>query len=76
MKAKVKKSSLYYIIILLALCAISLTVAGGGGFNKTVHAAQVSLEGTGDEFAFSAESYGAGESFAQEAANALETYQV
>jgi len=64
MKAKVKKSSLYYIIILLALCAISLTVAGGGGLNKTVHAAQVSLEGTGDEFAFSAESYGAGESFA------------
>ena len=54
MKAKVKKSSLYYIIILLALCAISLTVAGGG-LNKTVHAAQVSLEGTGDEFAFSAE---------------------
>ena len=43
MKAKVKKSSLYYIIILLALCAISLTVAGGG-LNKTVHAAQVSLE--------------------------------
>ena len=30
MKAKIKKSSLYYIIILLALCAISLTVAGGG----------------------------------------------
>lgn len=29
MKAKFKKSSLYYIIILLALCAISLTVAGG-----------------------------------------------
>lgn len=64
MKAKVKKSSLCYIIILLALCAIALTVAGGGGLNKTVHAAQVSLEGAGDEFAFSAESYGAGESFA------------
>lgn len=30
MIAKVKKSSLCYIIILLALCAIALTVAGGG----------------------------------------------